>query len=131
LNDFITINLVLLGFFALIFLWGRNRSKEPSQLKVTASAKKPPAKGPLAPTSSSDNREALSEDPRDLTTQFMYNGHNWEAYEVLGLAKGSTMEQVKAAFELSLQKTNPNSHEFLKTALSVILTDFKNRGYKP
>lgn len=66
-----------------------------------------------------------------LTTQFMYNGHNWEAYEVLGLAKGSSIEQVKLAFEKSLQKNNPASHDFLKMALSVILTDFKNRGYKP
>ncbi len=100
----------MMVLISIIFLWGRRDSRNPSKLNLTPSD---------MPNS------------KDVNPLFMYNGHSWDAFEVLGVPPGSSMEQIKKAFEESLIKTDRNSHEFLKTALTTILSEMKKQGYKP
>lgn len=62
---------------------------------------------------------------------FMYNGHVWDAFEVLGVPPGSSVELIKEAFDASIKKSDQGTHEFLKEALTAILTEMKSRGYRP
>ncbi len=131
-EQFLILNIVLVGFFALLFLWGRRTPRQPSNLKVTYS------EVPLRNQSKAlqkPSQKSLDEVPshvlQDLNTQFMYNGHSWDAYEVLGVQPGSSVEKIKQAFEQSIKKTDSSSHEFLKCALAAILSELKKRGYRP
>jgi hypothetical protein len=43
---------------------------------------------------------------RPLNVVFNYNGESWDAYEVLGLPAGSSLESVERAFQESLQRVD-------------------------
>ncbi len=58
---------------------------------------------------------------KSLNQFFNYNGHTWDAYEVLGVPGGSSLEKVTAAYQKSLKSTSKESHEFLETAYKSIL----------
>ena len=60
----------------------------------------------------------LSSQPRHVI--FNYNGHDWDAYEVLGVSAGSSLEQAEASYRESVQSLDEGSQIFLKTALEAI-----------
>src|SRR5436305_1648949 len=53
---------------------------------------------------------------RPLNVVFNYNGHSWDAYEVLGLAAGSSPEKVEKAYRASLATVEPTSRSFMEAA---------------
>ena len=57
---------------------------------------------------------------RFLNVGFNYNGHAWDAYEVLGLPAGSSLEKVQAALRESMAKVEPDSRAFLDAAYQAI-----------
>lgn len=57
---------------------------------------------------------------RSINVIFNYNGHSWDAYEVLGCPAGAPPAMVKQAFERTLQGTDPASHEFVRAAYQAI-----------
>lgn len=56
----------------------------------------------------------------DLNVFFNWNGHTWEAYEVLGVPPGSGRETVVGAFHESRAKS-PDSTAFFQAATDAIL----------
>ncbi len=50
---------------------------------------------------------------------FIYNGHNFDAFEVFGLPPDSSLEKVEQAFRTACQK-NGHDQLFLETALQAI-----------
>ncbi|MNL73123.1 hypothetical protein D3C87_1985380 [compost metagenome] len=52
---------------------------------------------------------------------FNYNGHSWDAYEVLGVPAGASMKIVTDAYQTALRKSDKESMEFLETAYNAIL----------
>ena len=46
---------------------------------------------------------------RPLNVVFNYNGHSWDAYEVLGLPAGSSLEMVQQAYREALATADQNS----------------------
>lgn len=62
---------------------------------------------------------------RPLNVVFNFNGHSWDAYEVLGLPAGSAIEKVEIAYRESLLKMDPGSHPFLEAAYRAIQTQWK------
>lgn len=58
---------------------------------------------------------------RNLNCIFVYNGHSWDSYEVLGIPAGAPVEMAKAALEELRAKTAEDSHEFLAAALDAII----------
>jgi hypothetical protein len=73
------------------------------------------AEGPLA---ASVERDVTPE--RNLNVHFNFNGHSWDAYEVLGLPAGSSSERVEAAFTAALERSEPSSREFFEMARDAI-----------
>lgn len=57
---------------------------------------------------------------RPLNVVFNYNGHSWDAYEVLGLPAGSSMENVEAAYKESLARVDNGSKAFVEAAFKAI-----------
>ncbi|MCB0392661.1 MAG: hypothetical protein KDD58_15330 [Bdellovibrionales bacterium] len=53
---------------------------------------------------------------RPVNVVFTWNGHDWDAYEVLGLPAGSTLEEVHMAYEKALAKVDDKSQDFIKKA---------------
>ena len=57
-----------------------------------------------------------------LNVMFNWNGHSWDAYEVLGLPAGSNLNQVKKAYEEEMAKMDEESRAFIQKAYEAIRT---------
>ncbi|MGZ3721897.1 MAG: hypothetical protein ACXVA9_03130 [Bdellovibrionales bacterium] len=62
---------------------------------------------------------------RPLNVVFNYNGHSWDAYEVLGLPAGSSPEKVDEAYRSSIKTVDAGSRSFLEAAYRAIQTEWK------
>ncbi|MFN7454985.1 MAG: hypothetical protein ACK5RO_10035 [Pseudobdellovibrionaceae bacterium] len=60
---------------------------------------------------------------KSLNVIFMFNGHNFDAFEVLGLPAGAKPEAVRKAYELMKKQTTKDSLEFIEAAYHAILKD--------
>ena len=79
-------------------------------------AKTNSAGAPSAAVHPGPNRE------RSLNVIFQFNGHSWDAYEVLGLPAGSSYDNVRAAYEEALETVDPTSRPFVEAAFRAIAT---------
>lgn len=67
----------------------------------------------------------------NLKVMFVYNGHTWDAHEVLGIKPGSSLNEIKAAFERTMKNNDSGAHDFIKTALAAIFQNLKDQGFEP
>jgi hypothetical protein len=114
------------AFFVFIMIASvRKRQPLPSRLHL----KSEPLRdlGRQSATIDSATREVINQSfnrPKDsireLNTIFMYNGHSWDAYEVLGIPAGAGPDLIEKAYRAGLAKTQANSHEFLNCAYQAI-----------
>lgn len=58
--------------------------------------------------------------PAVLNVHFMYNGHSFDAYEVLGLPAGCGWERIENAYRAQISQPGNQSREFLDAALSAL-----------
>lgn len=58
---------------------------------------------------------------KDLNVLFNYNGHSWDAYEVLGVPAGENIVEVTRAYQELVKNSSPESQEFLETAFKAVL----------
>lgn len=65
-------------------------------------------------------QEVTADGPMELHAFFIWNGHMWDAHEVLGLQPGASRENVVKAFNLARGKS-PDSTAFLQAAADAIL----------
>lgn len=63
---------------------------------------------------------AATPEGRQLNVFFNWNGHTWDAYEVLGVPAGASRETVVQAFHVS-RSQSPDSTPFLQAATDAIL----------
>ena len=61
---------------------------------------------------------------RPLNVVFNYNGHSWDAYEVLGLPAGSSLEKVEAAYREGLNRVDAGSKPFIEAAHQAIVAQW-------
>ncbi len=108
---------------ACLFVIGRSRIRPPARLHLRPSLSKFNPKIPPDAGLSKEIHEVSGDQGlgiKNLNVMFMYNGHSWDAHEVLGVPAGSKMPAVQAAFELALKQSKPESHPFLETAYNAI-----------
>ncbi len=55
---------------------------------------------------------------------FVYNGHDWDAYEVLGLSPYSSFSEITKVYQQQIKKADAGKHEFLQAAYMTILKQF-------
>lgn len=113
------INLAIGLLLVLYFLSGRHKPKAPTRLNMRAPKTKTQASVILEPE---PGQPIVSkpEPTRNLSVIFMYNGHDWEAHEVLGVPQGASMHQVTKAYQQLVLKSDPRSLQFFEMAYSAI-----------
>lgn len=121
-QDFIFLNLGVALVIAVLFFRGR-KQKSPTRLRFARSARpsQPPVERPK--TSVEEGEEESERRSVNLNVMFNYNGHSWDAYEVLGVPAGSSMPAVDKAFNESLKTSRKESEEFLRAAYDSICSD--------
>ena len=125
-----------LGLFFLAIFSIRRGHKQPSKLNLRAgeptaapAKKQIPGKGPM--TLSKEAIEAQKLDianaasagrPQEkiLNVMFNYNGHNFDAYEVLGLPAGARGAMVDEAYRRELGKSSAQSRDFIEAAYQTL-----------
>lgn len=119
---FILIN-ALVVFFILLFFLRLKKRDEPSQLNLTGRKKEELPPGSRAKEedkvefSQSENEAGES---RSVNVIFQYNGHSWEAFEVLGLPAGSSKSDAERAFDRILKTSDKQTHDFYRSAIQAI-----------
>ncbi len=63
---------------------------------------------------------ALDKPQRQLNAIFQFNGHDFDAYEVLGLPAGTPFATVEASYQKLLKSEPADTHEFYKMAYRAI-----------
>ena len=66
------------------------------------------------------NQQTESQVARELGVLFMYNGHDWEAHQVLGLPQGASMHQVTLAYQDLIKKSDPSTFDFFEAAYNAL-----------
>jgi DnaJ-domain-containing protein 1 len=114
-QDFLLVNLFVGFLVFLVFMIKRKGVVPPSKLNLRA------------PTSldSSDRQGNNKQNVRILNVIFAYNGHTWDAFEVLGVPAGSSIAACEEAYRRALSQNDPKSAEFLRIAISAIRTELK------
>jgi hypothetical protein len=133
-QDFLTLNLVGAGAFIFWYLISRGGSHEPTKLDPNAKDSGPTWTGPenkieepkksVATTQTQQRHpdvQARAAAAKNLNVMFNYNGHSWDAYEVLGVPAGASMKIVTDAYQTALRNSDKESIEFLETAYKAIL----------
>lgn len=81
---------------------------------AASSAQKPPADIWLEP-------EQTPGTAKNLSIFFMYNGHDWEAHDVLGVPRGVNLTMATEAYQKLLINEDPSTFEFYEGAYNAIL----------
>lgn len=147
------INLIIGLLFVAYFIFGRPKQKPPTKLNLRATHNsieamklseqpmarpKPdsiigqiaePKQSLLEPESEAPKESANRgrQTTKDLSIFFMYNGHDWEAHEVLGIPQGASVEVATKAYQIELKKSHPSSYEFLESAHCAIFKKRRNQ----
>ena len=99
-QEFLFINFIIFLALILYFVFGRPKRKASVQLKLKAVTK---------------------DTSLQSAVNFIYNGHEWEAYEVLGLPKGSNLQITTSHYQNLIKTSDPSTFEFYETAYLTIL----------
>lgn len=55
---------------------------------------------------------------------FVYNGHDWDAFEVLGVSPYSSFSEITRSYQEMIRKADNGKHDFLQAAYMAILKKF-------
>lgn len=106
-DQFLILNGVIVTLLVVYFLLGKRAQPKPTKLNLR--------KGNFTPVTDIDisNEE-------ELNVFFNFNGHLWDAYEVIGVPAGSPMSDVEMAYIKSLTRIDDESKEILQMAYEAI-----------
>lgn len=121
------------GGTAIAFILYRNRRFGSKRLPWHPKTQRtPPREMSLAPRMW-ENRPIgrTRQDPQSskkiiLHVHFNFNGHSWDAFEVLGIKMGCSIEEIELALAKNLAHSAPDSHEFYNAAYSAIKRQLEN-----
>lgn len=117
-------------FLIAVLFW--RRPKKGMRLRLTGGirsslgAEDPKLAGKTPPVRPSSHSEPPSGE-RIINVVFNYNGHSWDAYEVLGLPAGSGLPVVEAAFKESMDRVDASSKPFMQAAFEAIRSSHAGR----
>lgn len=139
-QGFLIIILIVSAAFAAWYLHSLKGGKKPTRLNMKApdSAVPPlvlevvktgvssqfPQESASEQSTSSKSSHPEYRDPlgaKNLNVLFNYNGHCWDAYEVLGVPAGAPIHLVTAAYQQAIKTHETQSLEFLEAAYQSIL----------
>jgi hypothetical protein len=141
-------NLIVGVLFIAYFFFGRAKQKPPTKLNLRANGSEESShreKEVVSEKNQTKNLvveskqsilepEVLKSKPSTQTNQntkqlsifFMYNGHDWEAHEILGIPQGASVDVATKAYQEQLKTSDPSSYEFLESAYNAIFKKRRN-----
>jgi len=119
-KSFLILNAVIVTLLVAYFLT-LYRKERPTRLNF----KKGPSGAPGKGLQVSDPRNFDRTIP--LNVIFNFNGHSFDAFEVLGIPAGSTIEEAQAALARIITTSDGSSKEFYRMAFEAI--ERASRGY--
>lgn len=121
---FLWLNFGFVGLMGVLFYLGRARIKDPSRLRLRSGVSG--SRSVVAQNGRGLSRETVRESHesiKNLNVIFMYNGHSWDAHEVLGVPAGANSEMLKSAYREALEKSQSDGRAFIEAAYRAILAD--------
>lgn len=67
--------------------------------------------------------------PKNLHVYFVYNGHEWESHEVLGIKPGAQLQEATSVFQQLIKTSDASTFEFYESAYKAILQKRGRREY--
>lgn len=141
-------NIIFGAILLLYFVFGRSKPAQPVKLNLRAKSQAPETLPPLeesaepaesAAVMSADLSEMQAEhggqlqiqqtyptQVKDLAIYFMFNGHEWEAHEVLGIPQGASVQMATQSYQHLIKNSDPSTYEFYELAHLAVLKS-KNR----
>ncbi len=136
------INIFIGIVFVLYFLL--SRGKRPGPTKLNVKANEDFSKSIIKTQQIKSNPGTMAEpkmtvlDPenviqmkthvaKNLSIYFVYNGHEWEAHEVLGVPAGAALPAVTSAYQKLIITSDPSTFEFFESAYQAILRRWRDR----
>ena len=115
--------------FFLVWFWlaRKNPGREPTQLRLrnqetpikpSSSPSPQPTKKMTEPSASDD---LAVQKAKKLNILFMYNGHDWDAYQVLGLPAGASLPLVTERYQQLIKQADQGQYDFYDAAYQAIL----------
>jgi DnaJ-domain-containing protein 1 len=122
-QQFLILNAVILLVLIIWFLIGRRTSAiKPTQLRMKqGNARSGRYSDPKFQKYLEGDGDTEAPAVKELNVLFNYNGHTWDAYEVLGVPAGENIVAVTKAYQQLVKTSSPESQEFLETAFKSIL----------
>lgn len=114
-----------LGAFFWVLFSIRRQGPAPTQLNLRAQSGEGLSyrKGSKIVTISPETLQSqgISSRERSLNVSFIYNGHSFEAHEVLGLPAGARLQMIEEAYKKEITRQAPQSREFIETAYRALI----------
>jgi hypothetical protein len=112
----------------ILDLQKRSDSDQPAEVKKTIEnpdrpefLKNDPPKESRDVKSEPVKAELLEPTNKKEIVYFIYNGHEWEAHEVLGLESGVTLHEATQHYQNLIKTSDPSTFEFYDAAFAAIL----------
>ena len=124
---YIAVGVFFLGWF---FAARGNTGSKPTRLNLRRGSTPPPAEESLPavrvvqPDAGATENARRARAAKDLNVNFVYNGHDWEAYEVLGIPAGAGLPTVTAHYQGLIQTCEGGQRDFYEAAYQAILGRF-------
>lgn len=101
--------LIIQSVFVILMIWWllskRDKPRAPTQLNMTTKGQNGKSKY------QNINYEVIQSSTKDLNVVFMWNGHSWDSYEVLGIPAGSSYEVAEKKFNELIANDNIDSDQ--------------------
>ncbi len=110
----------MVGLLVLSIRVLRKGARKPSRLDLRAGAS---ARQVPVERRRSAMMAAAQPQAKALNVVFNYNGYAWDAYEVLGVPAGSSIEAVTKAYEGLRSQASTDSRAFLDAAYAAVLNE--------
>jgi len=133
------INFLIVTGLVMYFLTARSKRKQSGPLNISNQPNPMPAQEVTPPEKAHDpGGEVKKIDPKSVKIEepafvkkeivyFVYNGHEWEAHEVLGLESGVSLPEATQHYQNLIKTSDPNTFEFYDAAFAAILKLKRNK----
>ncbi len=118
---FFFINMGIAAFFLVWYWQGRkNVGNTPTQLRLR-NQETPLRDSPAPSKKPVSNDELAVKNAKSLNILFLYNGHDWDAYQVLGLPAGASLPLVTERYQQLIKQADEGQLAFYDAAYQAIL----------
>jgi hypothetical protein len=109
----------VIGILVFSFLFRtRNGKPNPLNLRGKKSQNVPTAK--IYDGVIRNKKKASAHSERNLDCLFMYNGEDYDAYQILGAPAGCNLQQAEAAYQATLKTSDPSAKPLLDAAIEAL-----------